>query len=430
MSDTIKLTSILLLPSRSAAYLHGADGEASGRRLAGLRISLALALFWAWPCCASGQQRLRGEFENIDLGRRLVEPDRFPTVQELREAVRRPDIGAVVMFKLHGDGNNYYLPVWSDDGQRLALQRSDLAAKSSKLYLYEALSQPAPTPIDGDSMAYDSSFRWGTPGTASFVFNRIEPSGEGSHVYYSSDGMKPEPKTSGKRRHTSPTLYERTDGIRRLVYEAEGQITHEAWNAEGPVEEPVALARGTSPRWHRDGTRLLFARERGKSGPVAEYDIVVRWLQKSQDVELFVHSSLIVRSPTWSPDGEHCAFYVRPPGEGKPWRIQVSAARDGGSGKAVGDDVVVNPNFASEGPAWEPGGRRVWFFSHAHRRQAYYPLVAADIETGKTSLVDYPSRCTGPNDLALNPACEVPEMAFVAHDGRPQDIFILLLNHY
>jgi hypothetical protein len=65
-----------------------------------------------------------------------------------------------------------------------------------------------------------------------------------------------------------------------------------------------------------------------------------------------------------------------------------------------------------------------------HRKQAYYPLLAADVTTGKIDVIDYPNRCTTPYDLAVNPVTEVPEVAFMAHDGLPQDLFIVFMNHY
>ena len=67
---------------------------------------------------------------------------------------------------------------------------------------------------------------------------------------------------------------------------------------------------------------------------------------------------------------------------------------------------------------------------HQRREQAYYPLVAADRETGESLVVHYPRRVTTPRDLALNPDTAIPELAMVGLDGRSQDLFILFLNHY
>jgi hypothetical protein len=132
----------------------------------------------------------------------------------------------------------------------------------------------------------------------------------------------------------------------------------------------------------------------------------------------------------WSPDEQSAAYYLRGPREGDPWQIQVGSAAGGPPPQTVVSDVVVNPDFKSEGPSWEPGGRRIWCFSYGHRQQEYYPLVGADVVSRQTTLVDYPKRCTSPNDLAVSPATEIPEFAFVAHDGLPQDLFIMFLNHF
>ena len=96
----------------------------------------------------------------------------------------------------------------------------------------------------------------------------------------------------------------------------------------------------------------------------------------------------------------------------------------------IGDDVMVNPDFESEGPSWEPSGQRLWYFSHAQREGAYYPLVATDLETGKTQTIHYTKRCTTPSDLAVNPAAKAPEMVFVGHEGLTQDLYVVILNHY
>jgi dipeptidyl aminopeptidase/acylaminoacyl peptidase len=214
-----------------------------------------------------------------------------------------------------------------------------------------------------------------------------------------------------------------------LAYEVDGKLVHQSWNSEGPIDPPGEIAAGTSPRWSRDGFRLLLIQPRS-SAPAAAQAVIVRNLMSEKDLDLPVASPGTVRSPAWAPDEGHVAFYLKPPGEKSRWRIHVSPVAENGTGTLLGDDVVVNPDFDSEGPSWEPGGRRIWFFSHAHRRQAYYPLITGSIETGKLAVVDYPNCCTTPNDLAINPVTQVPEIAFVAHDGLPQDLFIVFLNHF
>jgi hypothetical protein len=374
---------------------------------------------------------LEGEFEGIDLGRPLLCPDRFPTVEELRAAVRKPEMSVVLMLRIFGNRENHHLPIFSDDGRCLAFQEGDLQGKSSKVLLYATLGQAEPKLLSDEPKAYDYMFRWAMNQPGSFAFVRISPGKSDTQIYFSRDPEeKPERKTPGEGRHVYPALYRRTDGVWRLVYEQDGNIMHQAWNDKGPIDQPLLIARGTSPRWSRDGYRLLMAREQPRQGNVPAFQMVVRNLRNESEVALPSAPGELVRSPSWSADERHAAFFVREGGEGKPWRVRVCPVAENATGRTLGDDVVVNVSFESEGPAWEPGGRRVWFFSNAQRRQAYYPLVAADVQSGALTLVDYPRQCTTPNDLTINPDNAAPEMAFVGHAGLPQDVFLVFLNHY
>jgi hypothetical protein len=393
-----------------------------------LTILVALTLLSLSPAPAA--DLLPGEFDKIDLGRRMIEPKQFPTVRELRAAVAKPEIRCVLMFKLCSTGDNHHLPVWSSDGQRLAVQRSDLGAKSSRLLLYRSLGQAEPTLLTDEGDAYDYQLRWAVGDAASYSFVRIRSGAAKSRVFVATGDGQPQAKTPDDARREFPALYRRTDGIWRLIVRQDGELMHQAWNDAGPVDQPFSLGRGTAPRWSRDGSRLLYARERASTSRTPVFDVVVRNLRSESETVLPCEADAVVRSPVWSPDERHAAFYVREIGEGKPWRIHVATTAENPEGRTLGGDVVVNPNFESEGPAWEPGGGRVWFFSHEHRQQAYYPLVAADVARGEVTVVDYPARCTTPNDLAVHPVTYVPEIAIVGHDGLPQDLFLLFLNHY
>lgn len=382
---------------------------------------------------APAAELLDGEFGDIELGRRLIEPQRLPTIGELRRAVRQSEIRTVLMFAMSDGSDGHescHLPIFSGDGRRLVFQRGDVRSESSKLLLFGSLDQARPKLLTDQPGTYDYMFRWAVNSPDSYAFARIHVGRQATQVYVSTGGKPPQKRTSGQSRHVLPALYGRTDGIWRLVYEAQGTVMHQAWDAHGPIEEDRKLAAGTTPRWSRDGSRLLLAYQRfgGDGGP--GHEMVLRDLRTEQDRVLPAGEAGEVRSPCFSPQESHAAFYVRPGGRGKPWRIRVCPLLQEGPDRTLGQDVVVNADFNWEGPAWQADGRRIWFFSNRHQRQAYHPLVAADVRSGETVLVDYPQRCTTPNDLAINPATAVPEMAFVAHEGQPQELFVVFLNHY
>jgi hypothetical protein len=371
------------------------------------------------------QSPLPGEFSDINLGRGLLEPGRFPTVKELRDAVREPKIRSVAMLKLHGDGNNHYLPTWSFDGARLAFQRSNIKERASKMLLFPTLSQLKPAVVDETNPAFDHMFRWGQASDAGYCFSRIDAETGSVHLMLATEGGAPLQHTKGAGRYLSPALYERTDGIWRLAYEKDGELMLEAWRGKEVIDEPIEIGRGSSPRWSASGNALLMARAR--SGRIGAFDIAVRVLP---DKETQLSTSDVVRSPAWSPDEQYAAYFAKDAGDNKPWRIEVAAVSGQPKGRVVAQDVVVNASFEADEPTWQPDSRRVWCFSHRHRQQTYYPLVAVDVAGGNEQVIDYPKRCTNPGDLAINPRTIVPELVFVGHDGLPQDVYVLFLNHY
>lgn len=374
----------------------------------------------------SAQSRLPGEFSDINLGRTMLEPKGFPTLTELRQAVRDPKIKSVAMLKLHGDGNNHYLPVWSGDGTRLAFQRSDVKQRISKILLFGALSQPKPSVLDDSVPSYDSMFRWGKSSPAGFAFARIDSESGAVKVWISTDGGQPALRNQKAQRNRMPELYERTDGIWLMASEKDGKVVIDAWSGDELVDEPKLLGAGTSPRWSADGGTLLY--QRARSGKVGAFDIVLQSRKADDGTQLSI--SDVVRSPAWSPDEKYAAWFAKDAGDNKQWRIETAAVSGPSKPRAIANDVVVNLLFESDEPTWEPTSRRLWCFSHRQRQQAYYPLLAVDVASGQEQVIDYPQRCTNPSDLAINPRTEVPELTFVAHDGTPQDLYVLFLNHY
>ncbi|MCA9201679.1 MAG: PD40 domain-containing protein [Planctomycetales bacterium] len=392
-----------------------------------------VALLWL-ACLASpparAQNLLPGEFGDIDLGRELVDADRLPTIRELRTMVANPRMQHVLMLKLYGDQHNHTLPVWSEDGRRLAFQRADVSRDVSKLLLFEELSQETPKLLTTDDNAYDYAFRWAVNGEDAYTFTRLDARSRTSSIYVSISGQPPETRTAQAGKYFAPSLLARTDGIWRLAYEKDGTIAHEAWTAEQTVYDPLNLIAGTSPRWSRDGFRILAARGLPGRSNLGTQEIVIRGL--ADDEEIVIPSAVgeMVRSPAWSPDESFVAYYARRGGNEAPWTVRACAVSGTPEPISLASDVMVNADFNSQGPSWEPSGRRVWFFSNQHRQQAYYPLAAASVDGGSVITVDYPRRCTSPNDLAANPSTRIPEFAFVGHQGLSQDVYVVLLNHY
>ena len=377
-------------------------------------------------------QTLPGEFTDIDLGRELVGASRFPTIQELRAACAKPEIETVLMLKLFGDENDHHLPIWSSDGQRLALQRSPAkrsrgTSRASHLTLFDSLNQVTPRQVPSADNAYDYMFRWGLNRADSFIFARIEGESSDTRLWFSADGRELEARTEGGARSLNPTLFVRDAGVYWLVYESGDELIQQAWSRG--ENQRRSLGEGSAPRFSRDGTRLLIARRDTASGRLGAREVGILELRSQKFVSLLRPGSGIVRSPTWSPDERFAAYYYREGNESSPWRIEVQAT-DGRGGKKLADNVVVNPDYTSEGPSWEPNGRRIWYFTPTQRDQEYYPLAASELATGKTIRVDYPRGVTTPQDLAVNPVTAVPEFAFVANRGLPRDLFIVFCNHY
>jgi Tol biopolymer transport system component len=214
-----------------------------------------------------------------------------------------------------------------------------------------------------------------------------------------------------------------------LVYEQDGQLVQQAWRGDQAVESALPITRGTSPRWDRDGRRIVMERELQGAIGSGGYEVAVRDL-RGGDIVFPALAGETIRSPVWSPDETHVGWFSRTGGETAPWEIRLASLAEPDRPRTIARDVVVNRDFKTEGPSWEPSGRRVWFFSHGHRHQAYYPILAAGITTNEMILVNYPQRCTTPNDLAVNPVTGIPEIAFVAHSGTSQDLYIVFLNHF
>ena len=300
---------------------------------------------------AAAQDLLDGEFGDIDLGRKLVEPARFPTIRQLRRLAAQPQMSAVLMLKLFGDDNNHHIPIWSSDGQRLAFQRTArqrgeqaaavcLAGRRAAHAAQHAAGRLRPDVSLGAEQSGEfcvRPHRWLAANDRDSVF-----SGE----------RNASSRATSRGQSLYPSLFERTDGVKWLAFERDGQIFHQAWTSGQSEEQPVA--RGTSPRWSRDGRSLLIARESGdrpgdvsNSGPQCGSS-------HAQESVLSTPTGVFLRSPTWSPHERHVACYIRDPGDNTPCAHVLSAPRGASRPARSPPTWWSTRRFAPKGQAGSP----------------------------------------------------------------------------
>jgi len=393
-----------------------------------------------WPA-----DRLSGEFGGIDIGRDIVGRSSFPTISEFRKIVSDPSIKTALAIKLLADEDNHSLPQWSNDGRRLALQNVNKRKQTSIISIFWQMSDAKPVLITKDDNAYDYMFRWGLNRHNSFVFSRLPQRGGATEFWgylsratsYISEeerrraatNMKPQKFNVDGFAYSHPALYVRSDRVIRLVFENNKELMQAAAATDNyKFGKQKKITKGAVPRWSLNGHQLLALNL--TKGRVGASELILIDLKKNNNESLVHDDSLLLRSPAWSPDNKYASCFFRRRGGNLKWSIQIAATDDSGIGRVISDDVVVNPDFTTAGPSWEPSGKRVWYFSKNNRRQAHYPFVATDVQSGKKVVVDYPDVITSPMDLTLNPVTKVPEVAFVGKQGGTDDVFVVFLNHY
>ena len=383
----------------------------------GLMLTLSLAQ-------ADEPKRLPGELP-LDFGRELIGATRLPTLSEIEQAVREPDMRPLLLFRLHGDQRNHYAPAWSQDGRALACLRADIDDRTCKVLVFPELHRREPLTIYEDSVTFEHMLGWTTTGHRQLAFssNRGDDQQENIHLWELNG--QPRVLTSGGGTKVLPqlspagnqgrVLFRRIDQFELLTF---------AWDRKGSTASQE-LGPADEMRLSPTGDVLAVVRsaasqERGK-------ELSVRTLSTQREVRLIPASGRLLRNPTWSPDGRWLAFWSRPL-DAREWELwtvgqngEPAAAR-----QVVG--ARVQEDFRHVGPAWSPDSKRLWF-TLSRGEQSYYPLSWVTPDGARRGQVEYEKSLTTAFDLATCPQTDSAALSFVAVAQRPLDVYVMLLNH-
>src|SRR5439155_18455487 len=82
------------------------------------------------------------------------------------------------------------------------------------------------------------------------------------------------------------------------------------------------LGEGTEASWSPDGQWLAWIERVQLDAVQSNFTLKLRDWSRQTDQRLFNQPGMMLRNPTWSPDGRHIAFYARP-AQQTIWRLYV-----------------------------------------------------------------------------------------------------------
>lgn len=191
------------------------------------------------------------------------------------------------------------------------------------------------------------------------------------------------PGDDAVRRHTTdeafPVLEASTDG-RQVIFERRGWL-HLLDPATDTVRRLALQVRSdrieTRPR-HVSGSNWIRNADLSPSGRRAIFEFrgeIVTVPRKTGDPRNLTRTPGVhERSPVWSPDGEHIAWFSDAGGE---YRLHVA----GESGRAEPRSYELGGAGFYDRPAWSPDGKRIAFTDNA------FTLRWIDLESGEVRLV-------------------------------------------
>jgi hypothetical protein len=408
-----------------------------------IAVFLALILAFIAPK-ASAQQRIPGELP-VKSGFELVGRKALPTLTELEEILEKKEAKALLTGSIRVTDTNVYAPRWRLTGDRWALsfQKANLKQEQSKVVAQESLLK-SPLPLVDDEYSYESMMIWAVgrslpSGPAYGVVSNVSG---GSQIHVGSlDSIEPFMVSSGEttKRHPAtvvggtperPDVQVVFDSGKDLIARTVRNFTEEN-SSQG---QRVVLGQGTQARWSLDGKQCVYVRELYGEGEyrdrVEGQEIVIFTRQLSAPVLVFSgEKGQILRSPIFSPDGSHVAFYLRRKGIDPVWDLYACDVRSQlNKAKRIGEYLVIDSVFEHVGPAWSGDSQSLYFFSQKKREEEYYPVQQVSRLGEPERAIQYPKTINVANDIHARSWGHGDFIVFTGIDRGPRELYFIVTS--
>lgn len=392
---------------------------------------------------SDAQELIPGELP-VRSGFELVGRKNLPTLTELEDLLAKKSEGkALVTGRIKVSDTSVFAPRWNMNGKnfQLAFQKADLKQEQSKVVAQRTLLAK-PKALINDEYSYESMLIWagGKRFQAGPGYSLISNVTGSSQVHVGAlGGEEPLSVSSGDTIKRHPAAF-----IRGTLDKPDVQVVFDsgkdliartikgfsALTNEGGKRS--VLAQGTQARWSPDGKQLVYVRELYGEGEsrdrVDRQEIVL--LTYNLSTPVIVHSGLsgqILRSPTFSPNGQFVAYYQRQKGIDPIWDLYVCDVRSQlNKPLRVGKNLVIDTVFEHVGPAWSGDSKSLYFFSQGQREEEYYPIIQCTRDGKKRRLIQYPKHINVANDIHARSWGFGDFVVFTGIDTGPRELYFLV----
>ena len=194
--------------------------------------------------------------------------------------------------------------------------------------------------------------------------------------------------------HTDPTPQWSSDGSSIVFGHGDGRIY--VVSADGARLNSISSSRGKydidiSPSVSPDGTQVVYATLRHKTGRTRDFEIVASGLDGS-DSRRLTENQVLDRYPVWSPSGK-IAFasssWIFSPAS----RVIATMSSDGSGVRDVISLGGVTPGAIISPPVWSPDGARIAYVTiEGVQNGSRYAVYVAEIDGSDLTLIRETSR--------------------------------------